>query len=906
MNEIVNIENIQVLFPSPLDEPNKFEEFIAHYFNELYETNSFFLFGKLGQKQYGLDIYSTKKKIVIQCKLKDISLSDDKNRKSLIEQLRTDFDSFSKYNLLKANKFNQFIYVSSYRSDNKLDDEAIDLSTENINVQYWSWSTLVANMPKKTLDKYYHYINSENYKYYLSDFTMPIDLSGSKINKNNLGVTIDSTQHILKQLGQLLDSKVYKESNFIPPHLLEKYSPFQISRNSYYYNFTLTTDNKLLFELFKGFRIENNNEIIFTNPNYFKGVYNYKKKLIKVLESLNSNLITSINYKHETIDIKLVRNELCECLICELNNSNKTKSFKQLKTKEKDLTALMDVAYRNYKIGNFKTSADYFFKAKEIATLNKNHFVTYLIEYNLSKLYNYVKYNSYKVKYDDEFLRRLKSINLESIFCKYKNIISAPIISWVHNGNFYNIARNNISKNKNKIIESYYNSKKGGSSSNNYVFLLFNEMAKIDFFIQRNHIIYDHFVEYTELVSMFTEGMFASLATKEHSHTKINHLNNWTLHILINYSNPTNLIKLINRYELKEVEFEILSSKNENIIDYISNLIGNFHKNATQSKKYLEQENDRFSQREIKKIRNAIILSGISNFDDITLNKIASKINQFIEKYGIYQDMDYVSFFYARKKTSLKILTLKKAILSGVSNARLHSQFYFEPFTNYVSSQNLKISMTGKEFDSILKAFYFKCDFCNEVHEPTYLIYLHRVLASNDMRNTIKQSVLDSIDIKFHFESFGLAVIFDVINLNNTLLDKAIHKIIAEINPNPKAQKFQSFNHGVDENKRNYKLDFLFNICLKEKVDLAQDKFDVFKGISHYYDWLLDMDNFNYSLFKCEWITLYGTKYYFEKMSKSDKLKKHLETFIKDEQSYSEQKIMNDYINIYIRKSWDF
>ena len=58
-----------VILP-PFKDEKKFEDFILIFFNKLEKTNSYDLFGRKGQKQSGLDVFSVEKQTVIQCKCK--------------------------------------------------------------------------------------------------------------------------------------------------------------------------------------------------------------------------------------------------------------------------------------------------------------------------------------------------------------------------------------------------------------------------------------------------------------------------------------------------------------------------------------------------------------------------------------------------------------------------------------------------------------------------------------------------------------------------------------------------------------------------------------------------------------------------------------------------------------------
>ena len=60
------------------------------------------------------------------------------------------------------------------------------------------------------------------------------------------------------------------------------------------------------------------------------------------------------------------------------------------------------------------------------------------------------------------------------------------------------------------------------------------------------------------------------------------------------------------------------------------------------------------------------------------------------------------------------------------------------------------------------------------------------------------------------------------------------------------------------------------NLCFKENIDLSNKKFDKLRGLSPYYDWLLNMRAFDYSIFKTDWILEYQTSYYLKKAFKKE------------------------------------
>lgn len=75
-----------------------------------------------------------------------------------------------------------------------------------------------------------------------------------------------------------------------------------------------------------------------------------------------------------------------------------------------------------------------------------------------------------------------------------------------------------------------------------------------------------------------------------------------------------------------------------------------------------------------------------------------------------------------------------------------------------------------------------------------------------------------------------------------------------------------------NKNKRFPHLGAMFNLAFKLGSDTSEEKFKPFKGIDPYYDWLLDMDRFDYEQFDPRWITEYDTIYFVQRMKQHPKI----------------------------------
>lgn len=140
-------------FP-PLNDEYVFEEFVKDAFNCKFNDSSFQPYGTRGQKQNGIDIFSTTKKIVIQCKKKDIR----RYNKDVINELKSEINkSLIDIKELKI-EFDNFYIVSTAKRHVAIQDYVSDLSSKkSFNIYFWGWDDLqpLINEYKYLREKFY-------------------------------------------------------------------------------------------------------------------------------------------------------------------------------------------------------------------------------------------------------------------------------------------------------------------------------------------------------------------------------------------------------------------------------------------------------------------------------------------------------------------------------------------------------------------------------------------------------------------------------------------------------------------------------------------------------------------------------------------------------------------------------
>ena len=145
----------------PLKDERLFEELTCDLFNFVentssYENIDFQTFGVKGQNQKGIDVFSSKTKTVVQCKLKSIGKKDEIIRKNLIQDINADLEKVKDLRI----DFDKFVFVSTFRDDTQIQEYLSQLKNEqqlSFHLYYWGWDTITKHIEQSEglLQKYF-------------------------------------------------------------------------------------------------------------------------------------------------------------------------------------------------------------------------------------------------------------------------------------------------------------------------------------------------------------------------------------------------------------------------------------------------------------------------------------------------------------------------------------------------------------------------------------------------------------------------------------------------------------------------------------------------------------------------------------------------------------------------------
>lgn len=893
----------------PFDEDQKFESFIVNYFNSIHNTFSFAHFGTSGQAQHGIDIYSQELKIAIQCKLKDVvSIHQATIKKKLLEDFETDLKLFQEYNSQIVNKFEKFIFASTFKNDVDLDKLCVERSTNSLLIEHWSWIKLKKLMPQNIFEQYYPEFLDKAGKYYSDDdfSTGTIELENEvDSNKNNSNenserllesISLTNKKSVVDSLYDLIKNRIFTEIEYVPIHVLIK-SFFSIySKHCYIDLFKLNFGNPEIEKFFDSFNISNSNEINFIGKETESDIDPEKIKYI--LRKLTNNLIFYVASEKEVKDIRFNDEPTCDCVRCQFERYEYSKLNQDFK-KEEDLAELQRIAYVYYKLGNYYNAAIVFTKALGTAKTLKKHTTEFFISSNLLRLKQLLRRRSFGEIKEEFNLEVFSTIDLDSLSCQLLDDPHKETIKWLHSGRFFNSALLEMNKITNKIITQYKSSLNGGFSQNNYANEIYHSFLKFELFIQNNYLIFDCFNEYSEIIEQFSKGLYASHAIKGIDNSKLNIFNDFMLKRLLDYSKPENLMNQFSEYNLSELIYETDLEESQQFKTLTLRLLLSFEQ-ALLLNETLEDDNEVFISNYRKKIHNALVLSGQIKYEIQYDIGIFDALLKIIESNKLNIEPKFIAYFIRKKIESFTTEQLKNLVLTCLQNSSHHGSLKMDYLLNVIFDFRKLLTFSKKELKKVEKYLVGKCEFCKRSHEPKTIVDFYNI-ADSSQKEIFKKLSDDLLSKEFNIDYFYHSTIFGVTQASVEYIDKYINiafpsKTVIKIG--------RPFRNG-DQPNSNFRLDQLLNILFKYEIDLTDGKYDFINEFNQYYSWLKDMENFNYELFDPNWITIYSTRFYFKKMYGSKLLKQALEQYIKTDESFKDQKVMNDYLNIYVRKSWE-
>ncbi|MBB5638913.1 hypothetical protein HDE68_004851 [Pedobacter cryoconitis] len=440
-----------------------------------------------------------------------------------------------------------------------------------------------------------------------------------------------------------------------------------------------------------------------------------------------------------------------------------------------------------------------------------------------------------------------------------------------------------------KLRSEYQSFVRGGSFNTHTYDQLLNGFAQLSSFIGGNRIVYDRFGEFSLQMDEFTEGIFIALALRETNSYVISAFNDYHIQRLIFDGEHKITWRYFNKYLFKSIPYRENDGK---FFGMISNLLIHHHLVNDAYKAYSPNEGSYWRNRYPEIFANCLCLAAMIEMKDSRAETISREIMDCYAKADLPNPDAYiqVNSFFSSKRSQLSTVLLTELIIFFLQFKDMYLEKRLGIFTAELKTRKLTISLPAPQRKQL-----FKYAFGEDRDDLRYfntLAFFHPV-ADNSLKKEIEKSITAQLRTKFDSYHYYYAVITNTLPFQGS---EFLDKFIEATYPDPTKYSFRNTFYGPQDNE--YPLfDMFFNLCFKFGLQPREITEKKMEGFGDYYDWLLNLGEFDYSKFKITWLGLYPTKFYLKEFAKPLALRKIIEKYLRNNRDLQVERLYFDIYN---------
>jgi hypothetical protein len=657
-----------------------------------------------------------------------------------------------------------------------------------------------------------------------------------------------------------------RKMRMVPPHIFCKIEPFRIPNSRYYYTeysqYVLYTNNDELIEIFKNVDID---EVQFKNEETFANSEDNIKKLKYIIEVFHRQFIFSIKKvsSNESVNVRPKRLIVCNCPRCLYTRLELTK----LVAEDYSSDDTMKLAFVHFQLGFFEKSFKEYFACYEKAKQEKNKILIYQLQYMLTWVGFFLK-----TEKDTELkamVDRVNKFNNEKDFFSFASgdDLDREIARFYYDGKILKWFDGEINETLEKI-RAHYQSQLGASfSSNSHYRILSTDFSVFAEFTSANCLPYTKYSDFVQICNYYTEGTFLSYGLNEFQPSRLTRFGEYELAKLFRYGNPDQISKLYHKTIKKRI-------KHETVDEPFEPLAITFLANGKQLALELNEKAWEGNQLLYSMYWNLLVLLSIIDFSEEFILKCYNLLIPFLEVLPRREisRLNHLGLFIRRNGKTLGMQRLKELFDLCLNHADLHNESVFDAFAGLAGKGHFELISGEQVYEKMMSYFGEKCPKCNEYHHN--IIYDAYSLLNGEYRKKLTDKMRRNLSVNFDFDVYYIAAIYEIINYQDffeksmSLFQKPGEKL---------PQPFANMDGPVTFSE----LSNFMNIVFKNDVELPEDFILKMKGISDYYDWLLDMKGFNYDNFNPLWINYYSTRYYLKRIFSFEIVREKVQIYLR-------------------------
>jgi hypothetical protein len=710
---------------------------------------------------------------------------------------------------------------------------------------------------------------------YFAKFTHGIEallakgLPSTRVKANQLNniknvISIDRKIPVANQLRIYLERR-FEDINFLPEQLFSRHYPFINTERFTFYPkpFTVLTNNPEVVKLF---------ENISDSTGIYLNEASVSADIVWISKVLRHNLIHHIEVgDRKTYEIPWNGIEVqCDCPRCLFQQFLFPEFLRGFPETKVDFDVTLAQAYYLYMGGKFRSAVSVLQKVGEKALSDGKKLTYFISRFNMTKLRRLIEYNAYKDTEYEQLKEELKTIDLENDALLAEDKTNIDILKWIKETSFEETALEALTKQVHSIREDFYN---GNSGFNNHTRVLLAKYFEAESFLQLNFIIYDEFNEFTELTNVFTEGLFASHACKDTLSGKLLFFTDPILERIVWHSRHEHIKKMFYRYNLKSLKY--VPSSNENgFLNMFCNYLNGHQHTVNAFAQYDSEGIDIFWNKYRRYFHNGMAICAVLELDYDQVTQLTNSLLNFlkIEQHLLEHELTKsLRFYLFQKKDYLTDDQLRGFIWYALTSDQTSREDLADLLTTLARERNFKLCLEPSEWEYLQNHYLINSFPTPESDGMLLICYLFEFLGDSTKKKEVSTFIRHYLKANYHYRIYYLAVMFDIIPFQKSYSARYASDMLAIINKGRNPRPFERKNYYNDG-----RIDSYINYCFKYQLPLGDAFRKLVIKLDIYYDWLTDMENFDYSQFQSDWLFNYFTKFKKDQYRQSNQLKSHL------------------------------
>lgn len=705
---------------------------------------------------------------------------------------------------------------------------------------------------------------------------------------------VDRNARSLDQVFDYLVS-VFKEWNFLPHRFFLEHYPFITDKKARYIKqpFTLYTNNEPVYDLLRGIEC-NGGRYHLPQSQLEPFTSSDEKKLKIIVDTLSSNyvyLLTKYDTARQPVNFIVVDTLNMDTLWGKYFRFEIPELFNIQPDADWNANQLQEAAYILAKLGNFQDAARLSLAAAEQATQNNAGVHYYITHYNLKHLSLFIRTYYQNGAIADAAISDYENLKMDEILAKATTWTNEHALEWLHSEDYIYETAVRINELVAKIRSAFYRDITG---HNNFPRQMYFEFCQFIGFIVHNNIIVEEFSDVKEVCNACIEGILASIGSNNGLGGRLTGLSDLMVLQFIHYGNFKIIQEYINRYNITNIPYHPQADKGFFVRCFKNLLAVIQHDSPGLAVKAVPV---RFFWNDFqKKIETALVLFTYLDLPEESVDQVAISLLSYLQ-----QQQNHPTFNLVRilgkliEKQGHKMN--QKTLLGFFRFCVLHERFneeyiIYQLHEQFKSRSPFPVKIPADLFQEFKSKYLLigPCRLAEDSIQQVGLFYL--TTDSSDYRGLISKHIVDALNHEFNPELYYHMTMDNILPLNTAFEEQYISYMHAYIRQQSSTRSTTTYEEAFSNGIIDQFLNFMFQL----ERDLPPDIVAILSTMSNYYKWLLDLEGFNYIQFDYSWIYNHFTMYYKARYRKSDALKRHLLSFIRQ---HPKSKAQGVFIHIY-------